>query len=266
VKPRSFRLEEDGAVARITLDRPQSLNSLTFEIYEELTALFRSFAARHDLRCATITGAGRAFCTGGDVREIIGPLLGRGASERLAFTRLTCGLILAMRAAPQPIVAVLNGVVAGAGAAIAVAADLRIAAASARIGFVFVKVGLAGADMGMCRILPRLVGLGRAAELLMTGDFLDAAEAHRIGLYNAVVPEGELRGRAEKLVQALVRGPAAGLAATKRALEDEATMSLDEALDHEARLQAALMDGADFAEGYQAFVARRPPRFGGAPE
>lgn len=266
MKPESFGYEETGGVARITFSRPESLNSLTFQVYEELTATFRSFRDRRDLRCVVLTGTGRAFCTGGDVREIIGPLLGRSAEELNRFTRMTCDLIEAMREAPQPVVAVLNGVVAGAGAAIAVAADFRIAAESARIGFVFVKVGLAGADMGMCQMLPRLVGLGRATELLMTGDFIDAAEAHRVGLYNKVVPAAELDAQAAAVVKSLVSGPAAAIAATKRALEAEAVMDVHQALDHEASVQAELMRGPDFAEGYRAFVEKRPPRFEGAPE
>lgn len=264
--PRSFACVEEGGIARLTFTRPDSLNSLTFEVYSELTAYFAALPARRDLRCVTLTGSGRAFCTGGDVREIIGPLLGRGPDELQEFTRMTCALIAAMRAAPQPVVAVLNGVVAGAGAAIAVAADLRLASEAARIGFVFVKVGLAGADMGMCLLLPRLVGLGRASELLMTGDFIEAQEALRIGLYNKVVPADALAGAAEALAQALGRGPARGLAATKRALDDEAAMSLAQALEYEARVQGELMSGPDFAEGHRAFLEKRKPRFEGAPE
>lgn len=264
--PRSFRYAEQAAVARLTLDRPESLNSLTFEVYEELTQTFRSFAQRTDLRCAVITGTGRAFCTGGDVREIIARLLGRPEEELRRFTRATCDLVAAMRQAPQPIVASLNGIVAGAGAAIAVASDLRVAADTARIAFLFVKVGLAGADMGMCHLLPRLVGLGRASELLMTGDFIEAAEAQRIGLYNKVVPAADLEKETEALVGRLVSGPSAGIAATKRALEAESTMPLNEALDYEARVQAGLMTERDFLEGYRAFLEKRPPRFEGAPE
>jgi enoyl-CoA hydratase/carnithine racemase len=179
---------------------------------------------------------------------------------------MTCDLVRAMRAAPQPIVASLNGTVAGAGAILAIASDLRLAAESAKIAFLFVKVGLAGADMGACHLLPRIVGLGRAAELLMTGDFIDASEALRIGLYNRVVPADRLEAETAALVDRLVRGPAAGIAATKRALHREMHMDLETALSEEARVQAELMRGPDFREGYRAFIEKRPPRFDGAPE
>jgi enoyl-CoA hydratase/carnithine racemase len=264
--PRSFRYAEADGVATLTLDRPRQLNALTFEVYRELTDTFRALAARPAVRAVVITGEGRAFCTGGDVREIIGPLLEREPAELHEFTRMTCDLIRAMRALPAPVVAALNGTTAGAGAAVAVAADLRVAADTARIAFLFVKVGLAGADMGCAQLLPRLVGFGRATELLMTGAFVDAAEAHRIGLVNRVVPASELPAAAAALARELALGPAAGLAATKDALEIEATMGLEEALDHEARVQAELMTRPDFREGFAAFVAKRPPRFEGAPE
>jgi enoyl-CoA hydratase/carnithine racemase len=264
--PRSFRYEERGPVATITLDRPDALNALTFEVYRELTDVFRVLAGRPGVRAAVITGTGRAFCTGGDVKDIIGDLLHRDAAGLQEFTRLTCDLIRAMRALPRPIVASLNGTVAGAGAAIALASDLRVAADTARIAFLFVRVGLAGADMGAAYLLPRVVGLGRATELLMTGDFIDAAEAHRIGLYNRVVPADRLAAETAALVDRLVRGPAAGIAATKDALNRELHMDLEAALDHEARVQAGLMSGRDFHEGFAAFMEKRPPRFEGAPE
>lgn len=267
MSPRSFRYEESAGVARITLDRPEALNALTFEVYRELTGVFEGLAARPDLRAVVLTGAGgRAFCTGGDVKDIIGPLLGYDHGQLLAFTRLTCALVAAMRRAPQPIVASLNGTVAGAGAAIALAADLRVAADSARIAFLFVKVGLAGADMGSAYLLPRVIGLGRATELLMTGAFIDATEAHRIGLYNRVVPAAELQGATDALVATLVQGPRAGLAATKAALDDEFSMDLAAALEYEAQVQAELMTRDDFKEGFAAFTQKRPPRFEGAPE
>ncbi len=264
--PRTFRYAETGAVATLTLDRPEALNALTFEVYAELTGTFRALAERPAVRAVVITGAGGAFCTGGDVREIIGRLLERDAGGLQAFTHMTCDLVRAMRSLPQPIVAAVNGTAAGAGAAIAVAADMRVAASHARIAFLFVKVGLAGADMGVAHLLPRLVGLGRASELLMTGAFVDAQEAHRIGLYNRVVPAEALAQEAAALATQLARGPAAGLRATKQALGAELHMDLDAALDLEARIQADLMRGADFREGYAAFLAKRPPRFEGAPE
>ena len=258
-----LRYQEDGAVARVTLERPETLNSLTFEIYRELAALLRGLAARRDVRVVVLTGTGRAFCSGGDVREIIGELLNRDPRALLEFTRQTCELVAALRALPQPVIASLNGPAAGAGAAIALAADLRVAADTAKIAFLFVKVGLAGADMGTAFLLPRLVGLGRASELLMTGEFVDAGEALRIGLYNRVVPRERLEEETEQLAQRLAAGPAAGLAATKRSLEQELHMDLAQALEHEARVQAELMTGPDFREGFAAFTARRPPRFHG---
>jgi len=262
-RPRSFRYAESAAVATITLDRPASLNALTFEVYGELTALFRALADRRAVRVVVITGSGPAFCTGGDVKQIIGPLLASDAAARHEFTRLTCELIRAMRGLPRPIVASLNGTVAGAGAAIALAADLRVAAEQARIAFLFVKVGLAGADMGTAHLLPRVVGLGRAAELLMTGEFIDAHEAHRIGLYNRVVPGERLAEQTAALAERLAAGPAAGLAATKAALDAEMHLDLEAALQNEARVQAELMGGPDFREGFEAFLAKRPPRFEG---
>lgn len=264
--PRSFRYEEAGGVATLTLDRPQALNALTFEVYRELTDTFRALGDRASVRAVVLTGAGNAFCTGGDVKEIIGELLHRDAAGLLEFTRLTCDLVRAMRALPQPIVASLNGTVAGAGAAIAVASDLRVAADTARIAFLFVKVGLAGADMGCAHLLPRIVGLGRATELLMTGAFIEADEAHRIGLYNRVVPLARLPEETAALAATLARGPATGLVLTKDALNRELHMDLEAALDHEARVQAELMAQPDFHEGFAAFMEKRRPRFKGAPE
>jgi enoyl-CoA hydratase/carnithine racemase len=261
-----FVYAEHGGVARITLDRPDTLNSLTFAMYRGLTDAFVELAGHDDVRAVVVSGRGRAFCTGGDVREIIGPLLEMNRADLLDFTRLTCDLIGAMRALPKPIIAALNGPVAGAGAVIALASDLRIAADTARIAFLFVKVGLAGADMGAAWLLPRVVGLGRASELLMTGDFVDAAEALRIGLYNRVVPPERLEEETRLFAEKLARGPAAGLAATKQALEAELFMPLAQALAHEAEVQAELMLGPDFHEGHRAFVEKRPPRFTGAPE
>ena len=266
MSPRSFAYAEAAGLASITLDRPEALNALTFEVYRELTETLRALAGRRDVRVVVLTGRGRAFCTGGDVKEIIGELLKFDRARLEAFTRLTCDLIRAMRALPQPIVASLNGTVAGAGAAIALASDFRLAADTARIAFLFVKVGLSGADMGAAHLLPRVVGLGRATELLMTGEFIDAAEALRIGLYHRVVSPERLAVETLAWAGRLARGPAAGLAATKDALDREMHMSLEAALDHEAAVQATLMEGPDFREGFEAFMAKRPPRFNGAPE
>jgi enoyl-CoA hydratase/carnithine racemase len=266
MSPRSFHYAEDGAVATIRLDRPAALNALTFEVYRELIDEFRALSARPRVRVAVITGTGKAFCTGGDVKDIIGDLVHRDAAALLEFTTMTCDLIRAMRAAPQPVVASLNGVVAGAGAAIALASDFRVAAETARIAFLFVKVGLAGADMGAAFLLPRVVGLGRATELLMTGEFIDAAEAHRIGLYNRVVAPERLAAETAALADRLARGPSEALTETKRALDAEVRMDLVGALANEAAIQARLMLRPDFKEGYTSFVERRPSRFEGAPE
>lgn len=261
-----LHVSEAGGVVTLTLDRPETLNSLTFDIYREMTATLRGLRERPKVRAVVVTGTGRAFCSGGDVQDIIGELLGRDADQLLEFTRMTCDLIAAMRALPAPIIASLNGAVAGAGAAIALASDLRIASEKARIAFLFVRVGLSGADMGAAHLLPRLVGLGRATELLMTGEFIDAEEALRIGLYNRVVPVERLKKETAAVVRSLVRGPRGGIAATKQALNEELHMPLEQALDYEARLQAELMAEPDFREGFQAFMERRTPRFEGAPK
>jgi enoyl-CoA hydratase/carnithine racemase len=264
--PKSFRYHEQGAVATLRLDRPEVMNALTFEVYRELTETFRALAARPQVRAVVLTGTGRAFCTGGDVRDIIGELVRYDAARLLAFTRLTCDLIAAMRALPRPIVAALNGPTAGAGAAMALASDLRVAATTAKIAFLFVKVGLAGADMGVAHLLPRVVGLSKATELLLTGAFTSAEEAWRIGLYNRVVAPERLGEETAALVDVLVRGPAEGIAATKEALNAEMTMDVFTALDYEARAQAGLMTRPDFQEGYRAFVEKRRPRFAGSPD
>jgi enoyl-CoA hydratase/carnithine racemase len=265
VTPRSFRYSETGGVGTITLDRPDAMNALTFEVYRELTELLVDLRHGDGIRVVVITGTGRAFCTGGDVREIIGELLHRDRQALHDFTRMTCDLVRAMRALTRPIVASLNGTVAGAGAAIALAADIRIASEAAKIAFLFVKVGLAGADMGSAYLLPRIVGLGRATELLMTGAFVDAFEAHRIGLYNRVVPPERLEAETADVVRLLADGPIAGLAATKDALNREMHMDFETALGHEAAVQAELMTGPDFREGFEAFVEKRAPRFGPPP-
>jgi enoyl-CoA hydratase/carnithine racemase len=261
MNPTSFRYEHDAetGVATLTLNRPERLNALTFEVYDELLQTFRALTTAEAVRAVVITGAGTAFCSGGDVHDIIGPLLSRDANGLRAFTRMTCDLVLAIRRCPRPVVAALNGTTAGAGAVIAIACDVRIATASAKIAFLFTKVGLSGADMGAAWLLPRIVGLGRAAELLLTGDFITAEEAFRIGLYNRIVADAPREARA--LAEALAQGPAAAHAVTKLALEREAHMDLDAALDHEARAQADLMLGPDFREAYDAFVGKRPARF-----
>src|SRR5213075_2234061 len=235
LKPRSFLYEVDGAVATITLNRPERLNALTFEVYTELRDAFRALDTEPGCRAIVITGAGRAFCSGGDVEDIIGALLGKDLKTLHEFTRLTCDLILAMRQCRRPIVGALNGTVAGAGAVIAAACDVRVAAASARIAFLFTKVGLSGADMGAAWLLPRLVGLGHATELLMTGDFIDAPTALRIGLYNRVVARANVLEEARRFAEQLAHGPSFALGITKEALNREAHMDLTTALEAEAQ-------------------------------
>jgi enoyl-CoA hydratase/carnithine racemase len=208
-----------------------------------------------------LTGTGAAFCSGGDVHDIIGALVGRDYEGLLAFTRMTCDLVLAIRQCPKPVIAALNGTVAGAGAVIAAAADIRIAASTARIAFLFTRVGLAGADMGAAWLLPRIVGLGRATEILMTGEFLDADEAYRIGLYNQVVEPDALAAAVRVRAAALARGPAQALAKTKDALTHEAHTTFGDALEAEAQIQAQLMMQPDFREAYEAFRAKRPAKF-----
>ncbi len=263
MNPASFRYEHDGetGVATLTLDRPERLNALTFEVYEELRDTFLALDTEPGVRAVLLTGRGRGFCSGGDVEEIIGALFERDYQGLLAFTRLTCSLVLAIRRCRRPVVAALNGTTAGAGAVIASACDLRVAAETAKIAFLFTKVGLSGADMGASWLLPRIVGLGRATELLMTGDFIDAAEAGRIGLYNRVVASDELLGEARGLAERLARGPSFALEVTKDALEREATMDLASALEAEARIQATCMEHPNFREAYEAFREKREPEF-----
>lgn len=261
--PTSFLSAHDAAtgVVTLTLNRPDRLNALTFEIYDELRHVFRRLDTEPGVRAIVLTGSGTAFCSGGDVRDIIGALLDRDYRGLLEFTRMTCDLILAIRQCRRPVLAALNGAVAGAGAVIATACDLRIAATSAKIAFLFTKVGLSGADMGAAWLLPRIIGLGRATELLMTGDFISADEAWRIGLYNRVVASDELMSTATALAQRLSRGPSFALEITKGALNREAHMDLVAALEAEAQVQAALMLHPDFREAFAAFRDKRPASF-----
>jgi enoyl-CoA hydratase/carnithine racemase len=261
MQPRHFRYHEADGVGTIRLDRPERLNALTFDSYAELRDFFVWLRTRPAARCVVLTGTGRAFCSGGDVKDIIGKLFGRSDAELLAFTRMTCDLIENMRRLEKPIVAALNGVTCGAGAVMAAAADLRVAAESARIAFLFTKVGLSGADMGAAWLLPRLVGLGRATELLMLGDFIDAGTAERIGLYNRVVPEADLEATARELARRLADGPTMGLAVTKRMLNAEASMTLADAMQAEGWIQAECMKHPDYREAYEAKMAKREPDF-----
>src|SRR6266446_8946636 len=207
ISPKGFLYREENGVATITLNRPERLNALTFDIYRELADTFAALQNERGVHVVVITGSGRAFCSGGDVRDIIGQLFGRDIEGLLEFTRMTCELVRNIRTLRKPVIAALNGTTAGAGACIALASDIRVASDKARIAFLFVKVGLSGADMGAAHLLPRLVGLGRATELLMTGEFVEAAEALRIGLYHRVVPAAELPAATASLVERLARGP-----------------------------------------------------------
>lgn len=261
ISPKSFLYEERDAVATITLNRPERLNALTFEIYRELTDTFAALRTEQSVRAVIITGAGRAFCSGGDVHDIIGELFSRDMQGLLEFTRMTCELVRNIRALPKPVIASLNGTTAGAGACIALASDIRIASEAAKIAFLFVRVGLSGADMGAAYLLPRLVGLAKATELLYTGDFISAAEAERIGLYNRVVAADAVAAESRTLALRLASGPAFALAMTKEMLNREMEVSLDTALEWEAQAQATCMQHPDYREAYEAFVEKRKPRF-----
>ena len=259
--PKSFLYEERGPIGLITFNRPDRLNSLTFQVYRELTDTFVALRSREEIRVVVINGRGRGFCSGGDVEDIIGELFKRDMNGLLEFTRMTCELIRNIRALNKPVIASLNGTVAGAGAVIALACDLRIAAQAAKIAFLFVKVGLAGADMGAAFLLPRIVGLSKATEMLYTGDFITAEEAGRIGLYNRVVPAEELESETMRWAEKLSAGPAFALGMTKAALNRELNMSLEMALEAESAAQAICMLNPDFLEAYKAFTEKRAPEF-----
>jgi enoyl-CoA hydratase/carnithine racemase len=251
-------------VMTVTLDRPDKLNALTFDVYAELRDLFLSLRSRRDeVRVVVLRGSGRAFCSGGDVNEIIGKTLSMPSAELLAFTRMTGELIKAMRECPVPVVAAVHGMAAGAGAVIALAADFRVCTSAARFAFLFTRVGLSGADMGAAYLLPRVVGLGHATRLLMLGDTIDAEEASRIGLVSVLVPDESLDESVASLAARLASGPSEAYAQTKALLTREQDMSLSAAIELEAQTQALLMKGADYAEFHAAFVARREPRWQG---
>jgi len=267
IRPTRFRFVVEDRVATITLDRPERKNPLTFETYDELADTFRRLRHVPDVRAVVVTGAGENFCSGGDVHEIIGPLVRdqeAGRPDRLlAFTRMTGDLVRAMRACPQPIVAAVDGVCAGAGAIIAMASDLRLGTARSRVAFLFVRVGLSGADMGACAILPRIVGLGRASELLYTGRAMSGDEAERWGFYTRLVAPEALATEAHATAHALAHGPTFAHAMTKAALHQEWAMGIDEALEAEAQTQALCMQTRDFARAFRAFAARETPVFEG---
>jgi enoyl-CoA hydratase/carnithine racemase len=250
-------------VATVTLNKPARKNPLTFESYRELTDTFRSLDKARDVKAVVLAGAEGNFCSGGDVHDIIGPLTKMNAAGLLRFTRMTGALVKAMRACPQPIVAAVDGACAGAGAILAMASDLRYATPRARTAFLFVRVGLSGADMGACAILPRIIGQGRAAELLYTGRSMSADEGLQWGFFNKLLPPEVLLAEAQALARQLATGPTRAHAVTKRMLHREWDMGVDAAIEAEARAQARLMQTRDFRRAYEAFVARRTPEFKG---
>jgi enoyl-CoA hydratase/carnithine racemase len=264
IAPKTFRYRCEEGVATLTLERPDTLNSLTFEVYRELCDVLAALRHESSVRAVVLTGEGRGFCSGGSVHEIIGPLLAMPAHELLAFTRMTGELIGNLRALPKPVVAAIHGVAAGAGAVIALACDLRVMAASAKIAFLFVRVGLAGADMGAAWLLPQVVGLGRASEILMLGEPVPAPRALEMGLVNRVASSpDEVRSEALALARRLAQGPSFALGMTKTMLSQEFGMSLHQALEAEAQAQQICMQTGDFREAYHAFVEKREPRFSG---
>ena len=260
---KNFRVERVGGIATLTFDRPDKLNALTFEAYADLRDLLAELPHRGDTRVLVLRGEGRSFCSGGDVNEIIGATLEMRPDELLAFTRMTGDVVKAMRECPVPIVAAVHGTAAGAGSVIALAADFRVVARSARFAFLFTKVGLAGADMGAAYLLPRLVGLGRATQLLMLGDTILAEQAERYGLVSELVDDGALEESAHELARRLAVGPWQAYAQTKALLTRELDMSLSGALELEAMTQALLMNGADYREFHAAFNEKRPPDWRG---
>ncbi|MEA2785044.1 MAG: hypothetical protein QOF71_1148 [Candidatus Eremiobacteraeota bacterium] len=260
---RHFRWDVDGGVATLTLNRPERKNPLTFESYAELRDLFRGLVYASDVHAVVITGAGGNFCSGGDVHEIIGPLTEMAMPELLAFTRMTGDVVKAMRACPQPVVAAVDGVCAGAGAMLALASDVRYGTPNARVAFLFTRVGLAGADMGACTLLPRVIGHGRASELLFSGRSMSADEGLAWGFFSRLVDPGALHAEAEAFATTLASGPTFGHAMTKKMLHQEWAMGLDEAIEAEAEAQAICMQTHDFRRAYEAFAAKRTPVFEG---
>ncbi len=267
IQPRHFGWSVEGRVATVTLNRPERKNPLTFDSYQELAGTFDRLRHVEEIKAVVITGAGENFCSGGDVHEIIGPLVKmreEGRMDRLLeFTRLTGELVRTMRHCPQPIVAAVDGICAGAGAILAMASDLRLGTPRSKVAFLFTRVGLSGADMGACAMLPRIIGQGRAAELLYTGRFLEAEEAERWGFYNRLVPPDQLLAAAMDLAKSIATGPTFAHAMTKKQLHHEWAMGVDEAIEAEAQAQAICMQTEDFARAYRAFAAKEKPTFEG---
>ena len=262
-EPRHFLWRMEGDVAVVTLSRPEKKNPLTFESYAELRDTFRDLAYAEEVKAVVVTGAGGNFCSGGDVREIIGPLTDMKMKELLAFTRMTGDLVKAMRACPQPVIAAIDGTCAGAGAAIAMAADLRYATPESKTAFLFVRVGLAGCDMGACAMLPRIIGQGRASELLFTGRAMSGEEGERWGFFNRLCAADALEREALETAARLAAGPNFAHGMTKTMLNQEWNMSLEAAIEAEAQAQAICMQTADFARAYRAFVNQEQPAFEG---
>ncbi len=266
-KPQHFLWQREGKVATVTLNRPERKNPLTLESYAELRDAFRDLVYADDIKTIVIAGAGGNFCSGGDVHEIIGPLVEMQRKDDmaglLAFTRMTGDLVKAMRACPQPIVAAIDGVCAGAGSILAMASDLRFGTAKAKVAFLFVRVGLAGADMGACNMLPRIIGAGRAAELLYTGRVMNGAEAERWGFFNKLCEPANVLAEAQAMAQSLADGPTFGHAMTKRCIHQEWSMGIDEAIEAEAQAQAICMQTKDYERAYEAFVKKQTPIFQG---
>jgi len=266
-KPKHFLWSVDGKVATVTLNRPERKNPLTLESYAELRETFRSLSYVDKVKTVVIAGAGGNFCSGGDVHEIIGPLVEMqrkgDMAGLLAFTRMTGDLVKAMRACPQPIIAAVDGICAGAGAILAMASDLRVGTARSKIAFLFVRVGLAGADMGACNMLPRIIGHGRASELLYTGRSMDGGEAERWGFYNKLSEPENVLADAQAMAKALSDGPTFANSMTKKCLHQEWNMGVEEAIEAEAQAQAICMQTKDYERAYEAFVAKQKPVFAG---
>ena len=263
LRPRHFLWQLDDGVATLRLNRPERKNPLTFDSYAELRDTFRAMSGASDVRAVVLASNGGNFCSGGDVHDIIGPLIGRPMAELLAFTRMTGDLVRAMIGCGKPIIAAVDGVAAGAGAILAMASDLRLASTGARCAFLFTRVGLAGCDMGACAMLPRLIGQGRAAELLYTGRSMSAEEGKAWGFWNAVQAPEALEAEAMALARSLAAGPGFAHAMTKAALVQEWAMGLEQAIEAEAQAQAICMQTQDFERAYRAFVAREKPVFAG---
>lgn len=256
-----FVYENNDGIATIRLNDPDRLNALTFQTYSELEKIMADLADDKSVKVIVLTGTGKGFCSGGSVHDIIGPLLKMKGDELYKFTRMTCNVVKNMRQLRKPIIAAVNGIAAGAGAMLMLASDLRIFSDKARAAFLFVKVGLSGADMGALYLLPRIVGLGKATELVYFGDPIDAQEAYRIGLANRIVSGEKLLDEAYGWARRLKEGPLYALGVTKELFETEANVKLETALEMEAKAQARCMETPDFVEGYQCFVEKRPPRF-----